>query len=188
MNIPKETNFSFPLLWEDRKLINGITARIGKFDMEVARPIRKTYIGIDPGEVNMGISLIHQDGVGGELWQIKFPSNCSSVQRVLNTHTIMREFLDNHILDSNTYAVIENASFGATYGQASLAENRTVAAYYIIMSGLGIAYIPPLSIRKTVFGSGKTRAEDVWPELAYKGHNDVASALACALYGYAKEL
>lgn len=186
MSILNEIALEFPLLWEEWP-VGPIVIRRGQFKLSVIRPIKVTYLGFDPGEVNMGMAYFNPKGEG-ELWQVKFPSNCDSVKRIYNTESVMNFFLMGLKDKLGSYSIVENASFGSPFGQAALAENRTIIAHNLIEQGLDLAFIPPLSIRKHVFGSGKIKAEDTWPELAYKGHNDIASALACALCGYEMRL
>lgn len=176
-----DLKLNFPLVWETWE-VGPIKVRRGYLKIHGLIPLVSNFLGFDPGEVNMGIARLFPPE-DGELWQIKFPSNSTSVERIYNTESIMDAFL-NSFTDPVVYAVVENAAFGSPYGQAALSENRTMIAHNVIERGIEIAFVPPLSVRKRVFGSGKTKAEDTWPELAYKGHNDIASALACALYGY----
>ena len=77
----------------------------------------------------------------------------------------------------HTFAIVEGPSFGSPGRQADLAMARAAGLLALNYWGLQIKIVAPKSIRKSVFGSGLVRAEDVWREVA----PDAASAIACAI-------
>jgi hypothetical protein len=75
--------------------------------------------------------------------------------------------------------VIEGSSFSNNYRQTELAEVRASATLWAISHGMKPSIVPPLSIRKKVFGDAKLRAEVEWNLREYP---NAASALACAYF------
>lgn len=141
------------------------------------------FIGIDPGQVNMGLSVIL--GPKTQTFQIKLPSTVDTVERVILTLDTVEGLLSGFDLNqANTRkgtACVEQAAYAAEWGQVALAENRTSAIIGLLRKGIGtVLVVPPGSIRKEVFGSSKQRAEETWPDIG----KDAASSLCCALYAY----
>lgn len=154
-------------------------------------------IGIDPGQVNMGIAFVYKNEA--DLFQIKLPSNLDPVVRMQATANAVNYLLsfrprpiDDWKLFSATkcHCVIEGAAYGAVSGQVPLAENRTTCAMMAMTAFLPVAILPPAEIKQRIFGKGNLRARDVWPHLQIKDdrdkvlRDDAAAALSCALYAY----
>jgi|SRR6185295_17019553 len=141
-------------------------------------------LGIDPGQVNMGFAF----GCGREatIYQVKFPSKLGPVERLENTQILTHWILENAPIYCSS-ACVEYSAHGKTFGQSALAENRAAALLCVMVHSRfqTISVIPPLSIRKEVFGHGKIKAEEVWKKQLAKAP-DGASALACALYAKKK--
>ena len=174
-----------------REMGSGIVTMLARFDeFEVAQKYRPgVIVGIDPGQVNMGIALL--EGDHATLYQIKLPSTTNPVERIMKTAIVMQ------LVGLSQYkllaAGIENAAHSAAWGQTALAENRTTAIIELLRLGLdhNRLYVGvPTAIRAVVFKNGRQRAEFVWPELTVKmddtqeAHVDTASALSVALYAY----
>lgn len=150
--------------------------------------IKRTAIGIDPGQVHMGLAIIgltHATACKCAAFEIRFPSKQDLVNRV--TYTVgLLEYVYASILPTNSkkriVACVEQAAFGAPFGQAALAESRTAAVMSLLGRDIQPMIVPPATIRKGVFGSGKQKAEEFewWKML----DANAASALACAFYAY----
>lgn len=133
--------------------------------------------GIDPG-VNFGLTIIENEKVyvfHGALVQDDKPG-CYGL--------IANRFLSSIIKKCDhlgAMMVIEGAAYGAPFRQVELAEIRTgfyLAARLSPFVFADVQIKPPKTIRKAVFGDGKTQAGDEWPVL---NHN-AADSLAMALY------
>ena len=150
-------------------------------------------IGIDPGQVHMGVCTLFRGGswkdiIYGQAYEVQFPSKQGLVERVEYTEKVLEYVFSVALpnkLPKRTVACVEQAAFGALYGQAALAESRTAAVISLLHNKISPKVAPPATIRKVVFGNGKKRAEDfsLWSELKPNS----ASALACALFAIFKE-
>ena len=130
--------------------------------------------GYDPGTTRMGIASIWNGTV--TINEIKAVRSADPVERIMLNQNIM-----SHCVSLFTYhctMVIEGSGFSKGFRQTELAEVRASAALWAIKFELTPIIVNPLTIRKVVFGSGKTRAEEVWSDLP----PNAASALACAYY------
>lgn len=148
-------------------------------NLEIAEPSNGWVVGIDPGQVNMGVTVLNHKFAW--LFQIKLPSTEDATERILNTLNVVKYVIETVRTGHIDCACIEQAAYAALYGQASLAENRTAAL--IALSLMGTTHIDlaaPGQIRKEVFGSGKLKGEICWPHLP----PDAASSLGCALYAH----
>lgn len=172
-------------MWEvevvNRVKLPFTTFEVERFGLRVnirVGPNSPTLIGIDPGQVNMGIAIL-SDGLQVS-YQIKLPSTVDTVERIVQTIEITERLLVGY--DSrNSLAVVEGAAYAAMYGQVALAENRTAAIIGLLKAGVHqVLVVPPGTIRKEVFGTSKQRAEDTWPQVG----KDAASALCCALHAH----
>jgi len=149
----------------------------------------KTICGIDPGQVNMGMAFLgggeEDEKLHGEVYQIALPSKEGTMGTILNVGQVVSYVLSESIAPRLDVAVVENAAYGAPFGQAALATARTSAIITLLknMNSTDVAVPPPASIRKMVFLNGKTKADVVWPFLG----KDAAAALSCALYSFYKE-
>ena len=134
-------------------------------------------VGVDPGGVNMGLAILYP-GWTHSLYQVKLPPKMKAVERIKFVPIALKYIFGN--LELPLFRVfVEYASFGAKFGQVQLAEARAMAIHFFLERGAKVETVPPLSVYKKVFGSGKIRSQDIWPELP----SDAASALGCALYG-----
>ena len=145
-------------------------------------------IGVDPGQVHMGVCTLFRSGewkdtIIGQAYEITFPSKQGLVERVEYTEKVLEYVFSISLpnkLPEKTVACVEQAAFGAPYGQAALAESRTAAVVSLLHNKITPRIAPPATIRKTVFGNGRKRAEEflLWSDLKPNS----ASALACSLF------
>lgn len=144
-------------------------------------------LGIDPGSIHMGISIIPSKHVDVNIWccEITLPSiqdHLQSALQIQNCMDIALNFsgLDNYL--TNSKLIIEGASYGEKFGQVKLAESRiAIALNYWYSSGSSLStctYLSPPYIRKLVFGNGKIIAKKLWKDVLLP---DAADSLGCAL-------
>jgi len=140
-------------------------------------------IGFDPGTVNMGIAEITSQKYAN-LYQIWRKRDENQVKRITDLHTVITECIGSSALYyyKTVKVVIEGASFGNRYRQTELGEIRASAVLWFTgnLSYAQVEIVPPTSIRKEVFGSGKSKAHEQWTEL--EKFQDAAAALSCAYY------
>jgi hypothetical protein len=133
--------------------------------------------GIDPG-VNFGLTVIEEN----KLWV--FHGSLISDPTPGRQGLIAFKFLSDMLGAFSHHGArmaIEGAAYGAPFRQVELSEIRT--AFYLVGAIFhpffgNVIIKPPATIRKKVFGNGKTQAGDEWPTL---NHN-AADALSMALY------
>lgn len=147
-------------------------------DLKIEPPLPITtehaIFGIDPGTTKLGLAYIWRNVC--HVFEVKILKRSSdAVERILLTQDILNECL--HMFDFAPLMTIEGSSFNG-YRQTELAEVRASAVLWAISKGIKPSIIPPMSIRKNVFGSAKIKAEVQWAELP----PDAASALCCAYY------
>jgi hypothetical protein len=128
------------------------------------------------------------------LWQITMERSDNALFRIMMVSTVLRQIFGKPNADPKQIVIIEGASFGNNFRQAELAEQRTaMALWFIPMTYYGsrqIKFVPPTTIRKVVFGSGKIKAHEAWQLEGIpksKQPNDALAALSCAYYGMMKE-
>lgn len=168
------------------------SSRSTKFTwQEVEYPVAPVFgewdqvIGIDPGNKNMGLSILKAQSYNIDCYEICFPSERMAVPRVVQIRLAMMTIFFSQTVrdDINTLICIEGSSFGSRYRNTELAEARITAAVYCLdnleLTQNQFEFISPLKIRKLVFGSAKIKAEDTWKELK----PDAASSLAVAIAG-----
>ncbi len=157
-----------------------VPARIMKIKAEL--PIEVTregmFFGFDPGTTHIGIAVI--DTCKGNhdltLFQINLERSDDAI-----TRTIGMKKLISHCVNWFCYpqfACIEGASFGDRYRQVELAEVRAAAVIWCYDHEFETRVVPPLVVRKEVFGNGRTKANEVWTNIPA----DAANALACAYF------
>lgn len=147
-------------------------------------------VGIDPGSKNIGLTQLK--GNAFHSWQIELPKNLNTPRRVKELYRVLCGMHETWGLEEDyQYVVVERASYGSVGLQGDLAECRAICCHWFMEHGTDaskVIMVSPMTVRKQVFGSGKTRAEDVFMEMAVKGldkayHLDAASSLAIAMYG-----
>ena len=138
------------------------------------RPNKVKY-GIDPGTVNIGVAYVHPTpNVAIMLYQIKLELADTTLGRIHAMQDALTRC--SLLLELNAEAIIEGASFAARYRQVELAEVRAAAVMWFDRYNITAHVVPPTTIRKQVFGNGKTK--NPWKEIP----DDVAAALGCAYY------
>lgn len=145
-----------------------------KIDPPLSIPGTGMFIGYDPGTTHVGIAVIWKKSV--MIYEVKLTRDESAVDRILMAQSILSRCI--YLFEYNALMVIEGSSFSKNFREAELAEVRASAVLWAVAHGVTPSIIQPNSIRKRVFGNGKTKADAVWTELA----PDAASALACAYY------
>ncbi len=159
-----------PEQWKDMTIHHAIAQYLFR-DVDDA-------IGVDPGK-NWGISVL-SGGIlfvyWGKLPKMEYPD--------------YPEYLANFVSGwfspnfTATMATIEGAAYGAIYGRESLEDIRV--GLYIAFKELGkeVLYIPPLKIRRGVFGDGKIKASDIWLSINPNGADSAAIALYTGGYRF----
>ena len=149
-------------------------------DIKITPPLPVTsehvLLGVDPGTTKLGLAWIWRNIC--HIYEIKIIRSPDPVVRILLTQEIMSKcFL---MFDYAPLMTIEGSSFGNNYRQVELAEVRASAVLWAINQGIKPSIVPPLSIRKKVFGDAKLRPETEW---YLREFPNAASALACAYFG-----
>ena len=155
-----------------------------KGNIDVWLDHNERVVGIDPGQVHMGVAVLRDRNF--TIFEVKLPSKQPIVDRLETTLALLDYIFSLSVPpDSILKACVEQAAFGAPFGQAALAESRSAAVISILSKKVKPVVAPPLTIRKAVFGSGKQRAEEfeLWNELL----PNAASALACALFAITRD-
>jgi len=136
------------------------------------------YCGFDPGTRNFGIAVLRGDT--GVIYQIAINTSRDPVYRLTYTINILKNI---NCVTKGSTVTIEGAAFRGGFSQQELAEMRATIALYSMKYAKLIMFAAPMSIRKLVFGHGRTKPQEVWKGLP----NDALAALSCAYYGYKKE-
>jgi len=154
----------------------------------------KEWISADPGTTNMGLAKLYSvdERDCATLWQIKMIREENMLDRLTTAGLIVRFCFDLKLHSYRTkhpILIIEGASYGNNFRQVELAEQRAAIALWGYDKLQTILVVPPLTVRETVFGSGKIKAHEAW-QLAgipkSKQPNDALAALSCAYYGMMK--
>lgn len=143
--------------------------------IEPPLPVTTEHVvmGVDPGTTKLGLAYIWKSIC--HVYEVSIVRDDNPLIRILLTQDILSECL--FMFDYAPIMIIEGSSFNG-YRQTELAEVRTSAALWAINKGIKPYFVNPLTIRKSVFGNGKIKAEEQWAELP----PDAASALACCYY------
>jgi len=150
-----------------------INSSITAFEIEPPFPIpERTKFGIDPGTVNMGLAVLHPNSA--QLYKIKMIRLTKALDRMLEVQEMLTRCIGWFGFDP--IAIIEGASYGDKYRQVELAEQRAAMALWFHGFDVDVEIIPPSTIRKQVFGHGKTK--NPWSNL----NDNLAAAIGCAYY------
>ena len=143
-------------------------------------------VGIDPGNAKLGLTFLNYHSEESECYEIKFTSERLAVQRAAQIRTTISDTVFNQTLcnfSGNLLIAVEGSAFSMPYRNTELAEARIVEALWFVdnfhIPPENCVFIQPNTMRKQVFGNGKLRAEEQWPEL----EPDAASSLAVAIAG-----
>lgn len=134
----------------------------------------RNIFGFDPGTVHIGIATVWRNVI--HLYEVTLVRSPNPVERIIMTQTVLSECCS--MFDYAPCMVIEGSSFGSNFRNTELAEVRASAVLWAVDHKVIPIIVPPMTIRKGVFGSAKKRAEEEWDKLP----PNAASALACAYY------
>lgn len=140
------------------------------------------FIGMDPGTTHLGLAWTGRTSI--LLAQIELDREGNAVDRMKNIYRILDEAFTPHPTREHFTNLIEGASYADRYRQVELAECRATMAWWTINRKGRSKIVPPLTIRKKVFGSAKIKAQDVWGD---EIPPDALAALSCLYYGYMME-
>lgn len=141
--------------------------------------------GIDPGNRHMGLTILQSNFFNAQCFEITFPTERLVIPRATQIRLALSDiiFMSENWLYQNILVAIEGSSFASAFRNTELAEARLTAALWfkdnLTVNDGQFIFIPPLTVRKQIFGSGKIKAEQSWPDLK----PDAASSLAVALAG-----
>ncbi len=137
-------------------------------------------IGTDPG-LKLGLSFI-----GGEDVAYTFRTYVNrtglSITDILGVfHSVPLIF--NGMVTKATPVVVEGAAHNARYGQPLLGQIRGALLLGFANAGFDhVAEVPPLSIRKRVFGEGRIQPVEFWSTAGFiRADKDSADALSMAI-------
>lgn len=154
--------------------------KIKAFKVKLPIPINSfnQSIGIDPGTTHLGVAIIegYLDNPYIYAFQIEMKRDENPINRIRIVQDSLSECINWYHMPN--YAVIEGASYYPPYRQVELAEIRTAAALWCLGKGFETFIIPPKTIRKKVFGSGKILPHEEWIGLP----SDATQAIACAYF------
>lgn len=140
-------------------------------------------IGCDPGR-NLGIATIFH----GQL--TTYWATLPAQEKDFEYFGYVQRFILDWFPKKNPakVAIIEGPSYASLYRQPMLEDIRLALLMSFRMLGKDVDYVAPQSVRKIVFGHGRTKAADVWYDLNGKAANG-ADAAAVALFaaGYCNE-
>jgi len=150
---------------------------------ESYRTISGTFIGIDPGSANMGITVMRSFPFSATCYEVHFDTTKDHIEKIQKVFEVTKQLICDspELFIDPIDIVIEGASFGNAFGQVELSEARTASIlavqelFEVIPHNIKI--VAPKAIRATVFGSALLRAEELWKDLP----PDAASSLCCAL-------
>ncbi len=150
------------------------------FEVESPYPFpNKMRIGIDPGTVNLGIAVAQPKSKIVYLYKITLKRHKKALLRLLDVQQVLGHTLG--YFSDNAMAIIEGASYGATYRQVELAEVRAAMMLWFHKYNIEPHIVPPSTIRKSTFGHGRTK--NPWDNLP----DDLAAAIGAAYYTIPKE-
>ena len=150
------------------------------FEVESPYPLpNEMRIGIDPGTVNLGIAIVRPNNKIVNLYKITLKRHKKALLRLLDVQQVLGHIIGH--FSENSIAIIEGASYGATYRQVELAEVRAAMMLWFHEHNIEPHLVPPSTIRKSTFGHGRTK--NPWDNLP----DDLAASLGCAFYTIPKE-
>lgn len=144
----------------------------------------EVVFGIDPGSKNMGLTILQRANHFAMCYEIVFPSEKLIIPRAEQIRLALSDiiFLGESWKAEKVLVAVEGSGFNHRFIDTRLTEARLTAALWFrdtLLVEENFIFIPPLTVRKCIFGSAKIRAESQWPELK----PDAASSLAIALAG-----
>lgn len=136
------------------------------------------FMGIDPGTRNLGIAVLHTCNGNPEciLFQVMMERSDDPITRTVGVGKLLSRCVNWFCFPM--YACIEGASFGDRYRQVELAEVRAASMIWCDTHEFKTKVVPPLTIRKEIFGNARTKAREIWTGIP----PDCADALGCAYF------
>lgn len=143
--------------------------KITRIDISIDVDTNFFYAGLDPGSSRLGIAL------GTHLWEIEIKRDDTTPTRMNHIWRLL-----NQLIPYAKYLTIEGPSYADRYRQVELQDIRCGAACWAMNDSrnIEVLVVPPLTIRKVVFGSAKIK--NPWKEQGIP--DNAAAALGCALY------
>lgn len=137
-------------------------------------------IGVDPG-INLGLSYVADQHTAYTLSLSVDRGDVSSADLLGVFHRL--PLLLPEGTEKVVPVVVEGAAYNARYGQPLLGAIRGVIIVGFSIAGYEtVVEMPPLSIRKKVFGNGRVQPKDFWNIGEIRGFNkDAADAFSMAL-------
>jgi Holliday junction resolvasome RuvABC endonuclease subunit len=180
--IAKYSSYVYFAMINEIKIIskNKIDDSLTTFEVESPYPLpNEMRIGIDPGTVNLGIAVVKPNNKIVTLYKITLKRHKKALNRLLDVQQVLGHTIG--YFSGNSIAIIEGASYGATYRQVELAEVRAAMMLWFHEHNIEPHLVPPSTIRKSSFGSGKIK--NPWSNL----DDDLVAAIGCAFYTIPKE-
>lgn len=161
----------------DNKFVKSISANIILFHDPI---LPEGGIGVDPG-LNLGLAYIYSPTEAHTLSVRVDRSEASSTELLNVFHNVPLLMLNT--IYRKTPVVVEGAAHNARYGQPLLGAIRGALILAFDHAGYEtVVEMPPLQIRKKVYGDGSIQPKDFWQIKDHKGFNkDAADALSMAI-------
>ena len=159
-----------------------VPARITKIKVELPIEVQHKgmFLGFDPGTTHLGIAVIDNCSLARTpdltLFQIELQRSDDPVTRTIGIYKLLSHCVNWYCYPM--YACIEGASFADRYRQVELAEVRSAAMIWCDFHEFKTKVIPPLVVRKEIFGNGRIKADQVWTNIPA----DAANSLACCYF------
>lgn len=134
----------------------------------------RLIFALDPGTVNIGLAKVYKDTA--TIWEIHKKRETNPIERIQNIQYLLSDLWGEvPYYQAKPLLRIEGASYRG-FRQVELSQIRTSAANWGLQRGMEVEIIPPLTIRKRVFGNARIKAANVWTDLPL----NAADALAIA--------
>jgi len=134
----------------------------------------RCVFGYDPGTTRMGVACLWRTYL--TVYEVETVRSPDPVVRIVTNQSILNTCAK--LFSYSPIMIIEGSSFGNNFRQVELAEVRASAVLWALQHNIVPKIVPPTTIRKAVFGNGKTKADEIWKELP----PNAGAALSCAYY------
>lgn len=166
-------------IWEND--LCTYTAYLSTWYTTEERLIPGYAIGVDPG-TEFGITIFPWQGhvlsLSGKLRDMP-----GELHRGYTTFHIMKNILLDRLISVNhTSVVVEGASFGDTYGQVKLAENRAGFCIGALEMQAMLHVVPPATIRKEVLGHGRVSGKELYFGMNKNAADSIPMCLLAGTY------
>lgn len=137
------------------------------------------FVGYDPGSRNAGLAIL-ENGRRLTVYQIVWGDMSGPEEEMHYAMNVVKHLVGGarKLFARPNQAVVENASHGAGFGQADLANNRAAAVIGLWEAGYKVKLAAPSTITKQVLKHGRRQAKAEWKHLFGE---DGATAVACVL-------